>query len=123
MRSLLAALVLLIALGGCASSGPPPYLSASEMGTRHDAVTIPEGYVVRTAAFGVAYSTSVSGGTDVNGIGHPVSGDSYERPYVHVFAVEEATGQEVLLVYALGARRDPVLIVRLESGPGAQAQR
>ena len=116
MRSLLAPLAVLAALAGCQSAAAP-YLSASEPGTRIERVEVPDGYTVRTASFGVSYATSVSGDSS------SVSGSASERPYVNVFAVEDATGEEVLLVYALGARREPVLIVRLGGGSGAAAQR
>lgn len=124
MRVLLLTALAVLSFTGCRSSGPPPYFPADELGTRADSVRIPDGYAVRSASFGLAYATSVGGGTDVAGMSHPVSSSSYERPFVNVFAVEEATGQEVLLVYALGRRADPVLIVELATGPpGARAGR
>lgn len=116
MRLLLVAVVALAA-AGCGSSGPPAYFPSPDLGARVDAVRIPEGYAVQSASFGLAYATGVSGGTDVNGTTSPVSSSSYERPFVNVFAVETATGAEVLLVYELGRRADPVLIIELEASP------
>ena len=118
MRPLLLASLAVLALAGCRSSGPPPYLPGDALGTRVESVRIPDGYTVRTASFGLAYATDVGGGTDVNGVGHPVSSSSSERSFVNVFAVEAATGREVLLVYALGRRADPVLVVELEAEDG-----
>ena len=119
MRPLLLVPLTALVLAGCRSSGPPPYLPGDALGTRVESIRVPDGYTVRTASFGLAYATDVGGGTDVNGVGHPVSSSSAERSFVNVFAVEAATGREVLLVYALGRRPDPVLIVELEAEGGA----
>lgn len=116
-RQFLAVCLATLALAGCHTERAilrnlDPDAPAAEYTIR-----IPDGYDVRSAGFGAAYATSVSGGVDVNGISQPVSGSSYQQPYVHVYAVERATGQEVLLVFGdMRRRADPVAIVRLERG-------
>ena len=124
MRLSLLTVLTVVALAGCRSSGPPPYLPGDALGTRVESIQIPDGYTVQTASFGLAYATDVGGGTDVNGIGHAVTSSYSEQPFVNVYAVEAATGQEVLLVYALGRRRDPVLRVELDArGAASRAAR
>ncbi|MEM0962589.1 MAG: hypothetical protein AAGK21_08655 [Bacteroidota bacterium] len=116
MRPLLLLGLMSFAFVGCRpGAGQTPYLPGPSLGSRIESVVIPEGYDVQTASFGASYATSVSG--DSSG----VTGGSYERPFVNVFAVEVETGRDVLLVYALGRRSEPVLFVYLDPSPPPEA--
>jgi hypothetical protein len=78
---------------------------------------VPEGYEVRSVGFGATYTTSVSGGGGIGEFVLPVSGSSSQQPYVHIHALELATGLDVLLVYGDVRRRAlPVAIIRLAPG-------
>ena len=80
---------------------------------REYTVQIPDGYDVRSATFGTSYAASVSGGAGDTA----VTGSSTQDAYVSVFAVERATGQEVVLVYGdIRRRAEPVAIIRLARG-------
>lgn len=106
-----------LALGACRGERAilqdlPPDAPAAEFTLR-----VPDGYEIRSIGFGAAYATDVSGGGSAGEVVIPVSGSSTQKAYVHVYAVERATGQDVLLVYAdIRRRPDPVAIVRIERG-------
>ena len=118
---LLLASVLLV---GCRSSHAPTPTFVSDGPVQTLTLRVPDGYAVRSAGFEFAYATDVSGGPDVNGTVVPLSTSQTERPFVHVYAVEVATGMPALLIYrTLGQRQDPVVIIRLEGGAGAENPR
>lgn len=101
-------------LAGCARGVPDvlqvpgPYEVPREY-----TLQIPAGYDVRSASFGASYATSVSGGVG----DAAVTGSSTQDAFVSVYAVERATGQEVLLVYGdIRRRAEPVAIIRLARG-------
>ncbi len=111
-----------LALTGCRSQEAvlrslPPDAPPIEYSLR-----IPEGYDVRSAGFGATYKPGDAGnGYLVGPLFLSTDGSAQQQSFVHVFAVERATGQEVLLVYGGdGQRADPLLIYRLERG---EAQR
>ena len=104
-------LVACVALGGCRGNRDVLRPLPAGAPAVEYSVQIPAGYEVRSAGFGAAYTTSVSGG----GGDVPVSGSSAQDAYLSVYAVERATGQEVVLVYGdIRRRPDPVAIIRLQ---------
>jgi hypothetical protein len=116
-RILVALLLLTIGLTGCRPERALLRDLGPDAPMAEYTVQVPEGYEVRSVGFGAGYDTSVSGGGYPGGLSLPVSGSSSQRPYLHVYAVEQATGQEVLLLYGDIRRRvEPVVIIRLVPG-------
>lgn len=104
-----AALLALGGLFGCRGTSPLPISLERHAGPpREYRIEIPDGFEVRSAGFGASYEAS----------GNATSVSSWQYPYVHVFATEQATGQPVLLVYGdLRRQPTPVAIVRLDRAP------
>jgi hypothetical protein len=115
----LTTLIILVAilLTGCRSEQGVLRELAPDAPAAEYTLQVPEGYQVRTVGFGATYTTSVSGGERIGELVFPVSGSSAQQPYVHIHATEQATGQDVLLVYGDIRRRVlPIAIIRLERG-------
>ncbi|WP_420455463.1 hypothetical protein [Rubrivirga sp.] len=114
VRSALAVLALVLA--GCGGYGSTllPTAEPDEVPYEYR-VEVPDGYDVRS----VDYDASLVGLS--NGESSTVVRG---RGVVTVYAVERATGQEVVLIYDdVLARSSPTAIVRIERTPLAQAER
>ena len=103
--------LVLIVLSACAPGYQSTLLPTAEAGAPPPEyrIQIPDGYDVRSVDYdaslvGIASGNQYSTSTDVRG-----------RGVVAVYAVERATGQEVVLVYDdVAARPTPTAILRLE---------
>ena len=109
MRPLFALLLAAGLLAGCASTVntlPPP--SSPRAATDEYVLDLPEGLEIRSVDYDATVAGNVSGAAEV------VSTSIYGRAFVKVFAVERATGEEVLLIYEnLGERSTPVQIMAI----------
>lgn len=98
-------LIALLVLGGCRGSRSVLYDARPGRAPQEYAVDVPPRYEVRSAGFGAAHAVSVSRG----------SGTPDERPYLHLYAVDRETGDEVVLIYAdIRTQRTPTTMIRLE---------
>ena len=118
--------VSVVPLTGCWSARavntlPPPASARAE--TVEHVLDLPEGLEVRWVDYDAALAGNVSGAINPD-VPTAVTTSLYGRAFVKVFAVERATGEEVLLVYDNIAQRSaPARVIRFRRPAAERAER
>lgn len=111
----------LLVLGACSRTvNTLPPLVRPDAQVREITLDLPAGLEIRSVDYNATMFSDVSGTSGEFGI---TSSSVGGRAFVKVYAVEQSTGQQVLLLYENVAQRaQPVQIIRFRSAPPLSAQ-